>query len=435
MLAAHGLHEQAKKLVDQTDPCLLSEHMAKKTVTLLADVALRYPDPQVRVLAADRVRVAAGHLLAADSGGDAGDLVQDVRRLVPQDRLLARDCQRYQEVGRQVKAARSRRGNSVRQRDMCQLVWSFQLPKNVVWVSAAGSQQAAYVAGYQGNLCVMVRVPFAPSVSEQTVASWPVSPSLVGAPVLLCPDPYEQAPLLVQVVGAARETPSTHYSATDVTPRRTSVGGDPFFTPRTRGIARSPDFVTWLVDQERDELVLRNYSPEGRLLGSSAVRLPPGVLGNAPAAVEYVPSAASSTHVYLAVHDCVVCIRRSIRVEVLRMKSQVLDIFVPPCDYPTCAIVRCQGEVVALWHDPAENRVELIDDTMSAAMCGCTREDRIVLADGHRFDLYARRDREFELVVTGTRSLNTPLAILPAQQPNQILILCRQGDAELLNLK
>ena len=69
MLAAHGLHEQAKKLVDQTDACLLSEHMAKKAVNLLADVAIRYPDPQVRVLAADRVRVAAGHLLAEDSAG------------------------------------------------------------------------------------------------------------------------------------------------------------------------------------------------------------------------------------------------------------------------------------------------------------------------------------------------------------------------------
>ena len=92
---------------------------------------------------------------------------------MPEDRLLARDCQRYQEMARQAKAARVAGGNPVRHRDMWRLVWSFQLPTNAVWVSAAGSQDTAYVAGYEGNMFVLVRLPFSPSIAGKRWSAGP----------------------------------------------------------------------------------------------------------------------------------------------------------------------------------------------------------------------------------------------------------------------
>ena len=159
----------------------------------------------------------------------------------------------------------------------------------------------------------------------------------------------------------------------------------------------------------------------------------PGVGERSTAA--YVPSAATITHVYVAVRDYVVCIKRGVRLDVIRMQSPVLDISVPPDDHPLCAIVRCRHEVVAIWQDPTENRLELLDDTMLAAVCGCTRDGHVVLADGQHFDVYVRGDGNFDLLASGSSPLDTPLAILPRGVPNQILVLCRNGAAELLNVK
>ena len=112
--------------------------------------------------------------------------------------------------------------------------------------------------------------------------------------------------------------------------------------------------------------------------------LPPETAVGDVSTVEYVavpPVAPTCTWRW---QDHVVCIRRGVRTDVMRMKSQVLEILLPPDDYPHCAIVRCQHEVVAMWHDLAENRLELLDDTMTAAACGCMRDGRFVLADGQR---------------------------------------------------
>jgi tetratricopeptide (TPR) repeat protein len=64
-------------------------------VDVLAELAARYPDRDVRELAADRARVhTAGRLTTADQD-ERRRLLSAVERLAPEDRLLPRDCQRY----------------------------------------------------------------------------------------------------------------------------------------------------------------------------------------------------------------------------------------------------------------------------------------------------------------------------------------------------
>ena len=373
---------------------------------MLADVAIRYPDPQVRVLAADRVRVAAGQLLPNDPAAMLNDLVQDVRRLVPEDRLLARDCQRYQEMTRWPKQPRC--GAAIRCVVVICASWSgvSTCLTNVEWVSAAGSQEAAYVAGYEDNVLTLVRLPFLPSISERTVVSWPVSPSLVGAPVLLCPDPYEQAPLIAQVVGAAGEPPSPVLRCHRCISRTSAFGGGQFLTPRTRGVARSSDSLTWVVDQENDELALHCYSPAGRLLESHMLPcLPraPGV-GMGDAVNSRIRAKCRDDHPRVPGGTGPCCVHQArCPLDVIRMQSRVLDISVPPDDHPLCAIVRCRHEVVASGTIRPKTAWSCLTTRCwpPCAVVRATVTSSWQMASD--FDVYVRGDGNFGLMATGTR--------------------------------
>jgi tetratricopeptide (TPR) repeat protein len=99
LLGRLGRHEAALARLTRLRPEMRDGELALMLSEVLGRVAARYPNAELRVRAADAARIVVGNRLSADGGCGASELrmlVNVVIRLAPEDRLLARDANRYQ---------------------------------------------------------------------------------------------------------------------------------------------------------------------------------------------------------------------------------------------------------------------------------------------------------------------------------------------------
>lgn len=97
LMRRRALHERATLRLKRLTPEFKEGALALTLSDVLVRVATNYPSPELRVLAADATRVVVGNRLAGSACGpsEIRTLTSAVMRLAPQDRLLARDVNRY----------------------------------------------------------------------------------------------------------------------------------------------------------------------------------------------------------------------------------------------------------------------------------------------------------------------------------------------------
>ena len=55
----------------------------------------------------------------------------------------------------------------------------------------------------------------------------------------------------------------------------------------------------------------------------------------------------------------------------------------------------------------------------------------LVLQQESQFEVYKRGERNFELFGQGRHGLAAPVRLIPARQPDQLFMLCRDGEVQL----
>ena len=293
ILATLKEHEEtAKRMRRLTSGSLSADHV-EKAVTVLAEVARGYPDAAIQHLAADQTRVLAGRLLVSSHRKFSGKLLDAIGKLVPEDRLLQRDRQRFTRFTKaEPRRANSAGGSTLRLSQN----WLFELPQEATWSIASSNGEACYFAGYDDQRLCVVRLPWGASLGELEQVQWPIPAGLRGQPILLCPDPRCQARVLIHVVGGrALALATRQYRATDTVPHERPIGPHRDFTLDTCGVDRSPDGLTWVVAGIAETLSLAAYSPDEQLM--SACPLPFSCGGSSPA--RPIPVLAGLTHVIL----------------------------------------------------------------------------------------------------------------------------------------
>lgn len=159
LLARLGRHEVALERVIQFRHEPLPRARVQPLLTLLGRVARDYPHQPVQHRAADFSRVLiADHLKATDlSDAEAGQLLQCLAQLAPQDRLVSRDANRYL-AGRRAADVRVRRvipppatGNKpvVERR--------FELPRQIEWLKLRSEWHWFYALGVTDKHLTLVR--------------------------------------------------------------------------------------------------------------------------------------------------------------------------------------------------------------------------------------------------------------------------------------
>ena len=425
-------HEDAAALTERLVEESPSAIYAGKAVKVLADAANTYPDAEIRALAADKARVITGRLLATAPDAPAGELLQAIRLLDQRDRLLRRDCRRFEET----RAARRPRepARPGRRHGRLALVWKFHLPWSADWHSAvstpAAYYKAYYVAGYEQERLTVLRCSWEGDIRAPDAVHWKVSPAFVGAPILLCPDPWEHAGLLVHMVGASPLSAEASFRVTDQFPNAEPVGPHREFSQQTLGVARSADGLTWLVEQQDDQLLLSTYGSGAQMMSAPLVPRAGELAPGDPHSPRAVPMCARSTHVFVGLGDRLLCLKRGVRAETVAMPGAILSLVSPPGD-SGCLLATCEHGAAVLWYDTPDSRIEMISDELSGPVGGFSGNGDLVLLGQRRVEVFRRSGRGFVQDATDVDGPASPMAVLTARQPDQVLLCSRDGEMQL----
>jgi tetratricopeptide (TPR) repeat protein len=227
LLARHGRHDEAVKLVDH----LAAASRPPETTVLLTEIlsqqARDYPHDALRAGAADQTRVVAADRLSAGRlpGGptdeETGRLVAAVTALAPLDQLLRRDGRRFLDERRR---RPERVSPPARRTDRLSVAREFWLPQ-LDWRTAVAGYEALYAAGFRDRELVVVRTDWNGADPQEPIGmKWEVEPSFVENPILLAADPLGSASPVVHVVGAPPLVNSRWFRTSDQFPEPSAVG-------------------------------------------------------------------------------------------------------------------------------------------------------------------------------------------------------------------
>ena len=229
-------------------------------VQILSEVATGYPDSTVRQRAADCTHVVVSRQLKGVSKADGGYLLRAVRKLVPEDRLLNRDCQR---IVQQLTPSKSTNlPKPVRRDDLPERIHTIQLPGNDIrWSKAITSGRMIFVAGHGQDELVLVRSSW--QGVDRPGKAWKTQPGLSESPIILTAHPLNDDFVLTHVVGGPVLSHEHVFAPTAECPRTTTAGAIRGMSAGALAALRTARDVTWLLEVRNNGLTLVGIGPTG----------------------------------------------------------------------------------------------------------------------------------------------------------------------------
>ncbi|MBI3099254.1 MAG: tetratricopeptide repeat protein [Planctomycetes bacterium] len=225
----------------------------------LAEVAVTYPDRTVRERAADLNRVTVGRRLPSADPAESRRLTQTLTRLDPEDKVLARDAERYtrrwSDLSRLATVLRPpKRGPT--------LIRKFQLPQEVEWGAVQSRDAWFYAVGTrEGHKAVGLRGRW-DGIFQAVV--WDV---VLAGSVLLVPGSHPSQPTIA-VPRIGRRLEMQLLPSQDCFREREQIGSPADLPKALYGIARDARGGTWVVCFDGNAAVLSHYDLEWSLKGS-----------------------------------------------------------------------------------------------------------------------------------------------------------------------
>ncbi|MGD9128743.1 MAG: hypothetical protein PVH19_15310, partial [Planctomycetia bacterium] len=266
-----GRHEYTRKWIDRFHTTQVPVHCRASLVEFLADTANDYPDRITKLEAADGTRILVSRALQEESWTDNGRLLAAVSRLVPEDSLLRRDCQRYRHKPPAIKMPVAVKTSS--RKKAPKLLQTIGLPKQVEWRSATSGGKTIFAAGFLDDRLVLTRCSWDGFV-DPILKPWKVERSLTTAPILLVTNPWNDNRLFVHVVGGPVLPATQSFRQTDRFPTEILTGEIPGVWSAVVGATRSVYGTTWLVDAGGDYATLVALGHGGEQISNETVPFP-----------------------------------------------------------------------------------------------------------------------------------------------------------------
>lgn len=268
LLGQHGRHEAAGQRIAAFRQHALGKSRAVMLARVLSSVATRYEDASVRGSAFDLTQVLVSRTLPVTSPAEATALLGSLRSLVPEDRLLTRDCDRFVRM----KEAELSRPRQKRPPSGLELVREFELAKkSVQWTTAVATGEALLAAGINedGDITLQ-RVPWTHVDFQVISATWPMMNRPVRRIML---DVLEfSRKILIHPAGDSGLAPVDWkiIRADPASTHQENVGSPTWANESTLAFARAAGrSVTWCVSASSyGKVELIAYSPEGDRLSS-----------------------------------------------------------------------------------------------------------------------------------------------------------------------
>jgi tetratricopeptide (TPR) repeat protein len=430
LLGRHGRHQAACDKIEQ----FRRQPTPGRLVTLvdiLSRAALKYPEPSVRATAADATRTIGARGISTASEETCRRLLGAVRRLVPADLLLGRDCDRFLQSRFQRPMPRPSVSNPPSKRPAAKptLIRTIKLPGNVEWRSAVSAGDVFYAAGYEGNRLAVVQGFWEGSLYQLARDKWPSVPSQTP-PILLACGSQSHHPVLVRPLGGP-VLPWCRFPLTDELPVRIEVGTPPWLCDNALAVQRTVDGTAHVLAMHDAGLILFSYNLGNELLGLRSIPWstvwPDGsVIGELPTN-RPVPFHMRGNTAYLGVGNQLVVLRPPESTKVVDLPGAILGIHgSAPFSRARVAVALEQGAM--LYWDESQEHVSPFAVDLVAPVLQFIDGGWLVAASEEQCHVYRTAENytiRWEASVSHRHG--PPIAVLSTARPHEFALVCQNG--------
>ena len=265
-LGTNARHEQALSLVAKLKDQPFNGQITKLLARGLSESAIKYPDVAVREAAGDATRIVVSRVLKTSDRADTTALLEAIRNLAPQDRLLFRDTNRYFRIRHESGKPKERSSNSYGIR----FTNSFALSlKGTTWKVARSASDTVYVAGYANDSFILKRLKWN-NLNDQTHRV--LGPRVNETKQLILePFPDDAGPPILHPSGI-EHLRLQQWSQDE--PKMFPAGSPSWGTKSTVALTYSEGGFGWRIRDIFGQLELACFSPRGEPLFSMKLPIP-----------------------------------------------------------------------------------------------------------------------------------------------------------------
>lgn len=418
-----GRHTAASEWIDQLRESATSEPQSVELAEVLAQQAADYPDRRVRELASDSTRVLVSRQIATVSESERRKLVSTIGRLVPEDRLLRRDCQRFLEQYPRIATPAVRSATP----QQATLIRTLRLPGHIDWRAVTQSEGAIFVAGTADDELFLLRS----NLKEVDLPgkSWRIPPHLSESSILLMTERNGSRVYVHLLKGPGLLTSHT-FRKTDSFPFETTAGS---FAGLDEGVVaaswQSRETIWMLTQGVPSGLSLHALGPSGELISTQAV---PSPRSFHPPRLP-IPLHARRETVYVGLDKQLLVLNKDQSVETVEFSQSITSLVgSAPHTRSRIAVAFPHGAKL-LWNDFGDLPSETVSSDMVNPVVGFNRGGLLIVACQGQCEVYSTQQRTLKLQAK-IRYKFHPIAIVAAAHSGQFGIVSQGGHIEIYQI-
>ena len=433
LLARHGRHEDAGRRITELRDGSLPERHRMGLVNIIADTAVEYPDSKVMEIAADSTRVLVARQLKESGKSESRQLLSAIRRLVPADRLLNRDCERYLQqmvippapVKRVEKSTHGKTANRIR---------TLTLPeRHVRWQNAISTDDMILVAGQKGRSLIAARSSF--EKTETSTLMWNIDHADTDTKILLAMASQRPDFVLMHPIGGALLNHERKYLETDECRFATTVGAPRGMSWQVLSASGTSQGIIWLLEVRNGELTMIAIGREGQQITSENLQLPEvsDEFADIPFPIP-IPLHARFETLYIGWYNLLLIYKKSQPVKTVEFAQPIMSLSgSAPFTLPRIVLSFPNGGSV-LWDDfEGEHPVPFGEDLSNPLTC-ITRHGHLIAVSGEMIEVYDTRGKTVRYESQRSRGISKPIAVLPSARDNQFSIVSENGEIDVYDL-
>jgi hypothetical protein len=425
LLARHERYDEADRLVRDYSGRKLDDATALQWIERLSRLATEFPHPPVRDLAADRTRVLAAQRFEDEPLGHMPALAAAVARLVPGDKLLARDAARFLEHRCSLAPRPARlKPNSLT------LLKGYHLPM-AEWQTAIEVRKTFYAAGWRGRELLVLRGSSGDIV--QTLGETWTRENFDASPhILLAAHPGALFKLIAHPLGFSPLSDDKWFASMGGSfADRMSVGPHPGLTNCTVGVHYGDAGTVTCFDlNDSLHIVMRSYAGGyNELAGTSEIDVRTLVL---ELEGRMITQLSGSTGFIGAGEHLIICDEGRLDIDELPNEIQSL-VCSGPYSRPRLAVGFEQGAMLYWGYRTTAQRERFAHDLVMPAL-GFTDGGYLIAAAEQGIEVYSLHDNRLALVARQHALFAAPLAVFSGAASDQFRILFRDGTVRVYKI-
>lgn len=427
LFGRHALHENAavriRKLRDEKVP----PNASIKQIEIIAEAAVEYPDRTVQMQAADDTRVLASRMLTSRSAVESHRILEAVRRVAPEDRLLGRDCRRFEEQRSAqaplptLKSARAGR--------QAKLVHDYQIPwKNLHWKSAVSSANMVFAAGvFHGHL-KLFRYGFDGQLAPQQFSP-NLQSRLPDPEVLLAVNGNQPHFVLVHPYAGPTVSENFEFPETARIAYRTKAGALNGMSANLLGAVHSGYDLVWLLELRSDLLTIIGVRTSGEVIVSETLQENyPGLVTHFDEQ-RFVPMFANSRRTYVGIGSQLLAFRRGILLSTIDFDEPIYALAGTPPNTRSRIAASLEHGGVIFWDDSPDGTRQKFSPEMSKPQIAFNRGGLLISASGRVGEVYATQDSKLRLEAE-VEFPDHVVAVTSDISPNRFSVLLKSGKIQ-----